>query len=73
MCVNLKRKYAIGRVVKNGNSTGFQRPTACSYQQLRLKKRLYYFCLKKKNKLRFTGKSKKQYRTNFVAQYLTGK
>ena len=47
MCVNFKSLHTQGRVDKNKKNAGFQRPMAYIYQQLRVKKRLRFFCLKK--------------------------
>ena len=52
MCVNFKLTGTPGRVVKNNKSAGFQRPMVCSQQQLRVKKRLRFYCLKKNKYLR---------------------
>ena len=56
MCVNFKRIHALGRVVKNRKIASFQRPTVCSQPQLRVKKRLRFFCLKKNKYLRYMNK-----------------
>ena len=56
MCVNFNRISTLGSVVKNGTSAGFQRPTVRSQQQLRVKKNLRFFCLKKNKYLRYMNK-----------------
>ena len=56
MCVNFKRISTLEHVVKNKKIASFQRPMICSQQQLRVKKRLQFFCLIKNKYLRYMNK-----------------
>ena len=56
MCVNFNRISTLEHVVKNRKIASFQRPMVCSQPQLRVKKRLRFFCLKKNKYLRYMNK-----------------